>query len=215
MKTLIKLAAGLGAAAAFAGTASAGCGNSAFCGATTGTSTLPALSTYFNTAGSLSDYEASARYGAGSISSSYSDSYSGGSYSTTYGGATSYASSSYGYGSGYGGTSIQSFTGSLSSVPGLGAGESLQPTNCPVSVYNPEGGNVLGCYSVVRKVVQPVANTTYYRVVRPVIYVRYPVPVPVPYTVYSPCLNRVNYSRYGGFGPQGGFGGYGLGGGCR
>lgn len=64
-------------------------------------------------------------------------------------------------------------------IGGLGHGEGLRPTSCPVAVHNPEGGKVLGCYNVVRKVVRPVTRTTYYQVVRPIIYVRYPVPVPV------------------------------------
>jgi len=77
-------------------------------------------------------------------------------------------------------------------VPGLGASESLSPTSCPVSVYNPTGAKVLGCYSVSR----PKTVTNYTRVVRPVIYVRYPVPTPVPYTVNVPYPVRVNgYGR--------------------
>ena len=90
--------------------------------------------------GVMSQYEASARYGSGSISDSYTD----------------------------GNVEIYGFSGTL---PGLGHNESLQATNCPTAVYNPEGGRVLGCYNVVK----PVPKTTYYRIVRPVIYVRYPV----------------------------------------
>ena len=84
------------------------------------------------------------------------------------------------------------FSGSTSSVSGLGYGESLQSTNCPVNVYNPDGGRVLGCYNVVK----PVPQTNYVRVVRPIIYVRYPVPVAVP--TYSACNVVTHYSRYGG-----------------
>lgn len=91
-------------------------------------------------AGELSQYEASARYGSGSISDTYSD----------------------------GNVEMYGFSGTL---PGLGQNESLQATNCPTAVYNPNGGRVLGCYNVVK----PAPKTTYYRVVRPVIYVRYPV----------------------------------------
>ncbi len=65
------------------------------------------------------------------------------------------------------------FTGSVTSVPGLGHNESLRATSCPVNVYNPNHGQVLGCYNVVK----PVAQTHYYRIVRPVIYIHYPVTV--------------------------------------
>lgn len=84
------------------------------------------------------------------------------------------------------------FSGSTASVPGLGSNESLQSTNCPVDVYNPTGARVLGCYNVVKQVPQ----TNYVRVVRPVVYVRYPVttPVPIPYYVNNAC--GVSYSRY-------------------
>ena len=98
------------------------------------------------------------------------------------------------------------FSGSPTSVPGLGAGEHLQATNCPVNVYNPTGARVLGCYDVVKQVPQ----TNYVRVVRPVVYVRYPVatPIPVPYYVnqnVNPCGGTFasNDSRYGGFNNQG------------
>lgn len=85
------------------------------------------------------------------------------------------------------------FSGAPSSIPGLGYNESLRATTCPTSVYNPEGGTVLGCYNVVK----PVPQTTYYRVVRPVIYVRYPVPVAVPQYGYSQCGSAKYASRYG------------------
>lgn len=65
------------------------------------------------------------------------------------------------------------FTGSVTSVPGLGQNESLRATSCPVNVYNPNHGEVLGCYNVVK----PVAQTQYYRIIRPVIYIHYPVAV--------------------------------------
>jgi len=35
-------------------------------------------------------------------------------------------------------------------MPSLGAGESLQATQCPVDIYNPDDHNVRGCYNVVR-----------------------------------------------------------------
>lgn len=64
-------------------------------------------------------------------------------------------------------------------LQGLGANESLRPTTCPVSVYNPTGAEVLGCYSVVKT--QPTVTVqNYIRVVRPIIYVRYPVAVQIP-----------------------------------
>ena len=196
MKTFLKLAAGMAASLAFAGAAQAGCGSSLYCGESTGHSTLPPLSSYFSGgsahgssyshAATTSSYgmvmshsEASTRYGSGSISSPYAG----------------------------GDVDMYGFSGSVASAPGLGYGESLQPTSCPVSVNSPAGSRVLGCYSVVRQVAAPVARTTYYRVVRPVVYVRYPVPVPVPYTVYGGCAQRVAFSRYGGYGPQGGYGG--------
>ena len=86
-----------------------------------------------------------------------------------------------------------SFSGSPTSLPGLGYNESLRPTTCPTSVYNPDGGTVLGCYNIVK----PIPQTTYYRVVRPVIYVRYPVPVAVPQYGYSQCTSTKYASRYG------------------
>lgn len=82
------------------------------------------------------------------------------------------------------------------SLPGLGASESLSPTSCPVNVYNPEGGRVLGCYAVSRPA--PVQQVHYTRVVRPVIYVRYPVPTAVPYTVNVPYPVYVGNSHCGG-----------------
>ena len=92
------------------------------------------------------------------------------------------------------------------SVPGLGASESLTPTTCPVSVYNPTGAKVLGCYSVARPAPAPQVNYT--RVVRPVIYVRYPVATPVPYNVDVPYPvyvgNGLNRGFNGGF-QNGGF----------
>jgi hypothetical protein len=109
------------------------------------------------------------------------------------------ADSTYGTGSvsqTYSDDSTYGFSGSTASVPGLGQNESLQATNCPVNVYNNGEGTVLGCYNVVK----PVPQTTYYRVVRPVVYVRYPVPVAVPYS--SPCNTVTHYSRYGDFGQR-------------
>jgi hypothetical protein len=115
-------------------------------------------------------------------------------YSTTM--TASDANANYGTGSisqTYSSYDTQNFYGPTNSVQGLGANESLQSTNCPVNVYGSGEGRVVGCYNVVK----PVPQTTYYRVVRPVIYVRYPVPVAVPYT--SPCHTVKHYSRYGDF----------------
>ena len=78
-----------------------------------------------------------------------------------------------------------------------------------MSIDNTTGARVLGCYSVSR----PKTVTNYTRVVRPVVYVRYPVPTPVPYTVNVPYPVRVNgfqgrRFQQGGFGYNGGFNGY-------
>lgn len=81
-------------------------------------------------------------------------------------------------------------------VTGLGVNESLQATNCPVAVHNPSGAKVLGCYNVVKP--KPVVRTvvrsvpTVYQVVRPVIYVRTPVPV-----CNTCCSPKIVNSRYG------------------
>jgi len=106
------------------------------------------------------------------------------------------ADAAYGTGSisqTYSDSSTYAFSGSTASVAGLGHNESLQATNCPVNVHGSGEGTVLGCYNVVK----PVPQTSYYRVVRPVVYVRYPVPVAVPYT--SPCHTYKISSRYGNF----------------
>jgi len=139
------------------------------------------------------------------MSNSNGSSYSS---STSYSSATNYSSAS---------PRVVPFTTSVSNISehrvnGMGANEYLSKTNCPTSVYNPEGGKVLGCYSVVKpkpvyvqpapvRVTVPTYNTV--RVVRPIIYVRYPVPVAVPvyqqfhgYQQYSSCAAN-SYSRYG------------------
>jgi len=96
-----------------------------------------------------------------------------------------------------------SFSSTSVSIPGLGHNESLRATTCPVNVHGAsDEATVVGCYNVVK----PIPQTNYYRVVRPIIYVRYPVPYPV--TVAIPtCQSQmaVHYSRYGGYGPQGGY----------
>lgn len=93
------------------------------------------------------------------------------------------------------------------SLAGLGANESLSPTSCPVDVNGLQPGqSVLGCYQVMKQNQSTVRyhygapNTVRY--VRPVIYVRYPVPTPVyhvPVPVPTPVPGRF-------FGPQPGFG---------
>ncbi len=112
----------------------------------------------------MSDRTADRQYGSGSISASYSD----------------------------GRNTIVPFTTSISNISsykpaGMGANEYLSPTQCPVSVYNPNGGQVMGCYSVSRTAPIRVQVPSYrtVRVVRPIIYVRYPVPVAVPFPVYQ------------------------------
>ncbi len=177
-KTALLSLAGLAISTA----ANAGCSDGAYCqngnayaGYTYGSSYNTGSTRYISTpnytsrySGVMSDAQASAQYGSGSISESYTDS------------------------------SIQThrFYGSVSAISGLGTNESLQSTQCPTAVYNPEGGQVLGCYNVVK----PVAQTQYYRIVRPVIYVRYPVPVAAP--CYSHCAPVKHFSRYGYSHPQ-------------
>lgn len=176
---IFKVAATAVATLSLASTASAGCGTSLYCGDA-------GANTSFT-----SSYSTGASYSMDGVSSRYSPSTS---YTTTM--SAIQADATYGTGSiseTYTATDTYGFTGSTTSVPGLGANESLQATNCPVNVYGAGEGTVLGCYNVVK----PVPQTTYYRVVRPIVYVRYPVPVAVPYT--SPCHTVKHYSRYGHF----------------
>ncbi|WP_427453158.1 hypothetical protein [Litorimonas sp. WD9-15] len=187
---LIKSITVAGAAIALAGTAFAG-GNGHH-------STLKPLSTWSGTTG--------ASYSLNGTSSRYSPSTA---YTTSM--STVEADSTYGTGSiseSYTTTETYGFSGATNSVAGLGYNESLQATSCPVNVYGTSSGStVLGCYNVVK----PVPQTTYYRVVRPVIYVRYPVAVPTCRTQCCEPIIRGGSSRYGGYGPQGGYSGYGHG----
>jgi len=231
MSRLITTVTAFAATTLMSSAAFAGCNSGTYCTSSGHTSTLPSLSTWSGSNySSASSYEAAPSYSASSFSSAPSYSYSSGSsYSTdpmynpsySYGTSNSYTgtvSSSYAdatYGTGsisnaYAGSDVEifGFSGSTSGVSGLGAGESLQATSCPVSVYNPGGGKVLGCYNVVK----PVPQTSYYRVVRPVVYVRYPVPVAVPY--YSGCSVVTHTSRYGDA-PSNYYGGHSYGHGCR
>ena len=105
-------------------------------------------------------------------------------------------------------------------VAGMANNEFLSPTTCPTNVYNPGGDKVLGCYKVVKplQVARPVPQIRYQqvRVVRPIIYVRYPVPMPMPVPMQMPVpvcrtqtvcnsgCNSMTYSRYGNAWPQGG-----------
>ncbi len=103
-------------------------------------------------------------------------------------------------------SSTASTNGNIS-IAGLGANESLAPTSCPVDVQGLQSGqSVLGCYQVMKQNTSTVRyhygapNTV--RVVRPIIYVRYPVPtpvIPVPVPVPTPVPGPV----FGpGFGPR-------------
>ena len=83
------------------------------------------------------------------------------------------------------------FSDSSATIAGLGHNEGLRARNCATTVHGGGEGRVIGCYDVVQQVPQ----TTYYRTIRPVINVRYPVPVPVPFT--SPCHTFKIHSRYG------------------
>jgi len=91
------------------------------------------------------------------------------------------------YGTSYGSSSYVPFSSQSSmsgpiSLNGLGANEYLEPTNCPVDVNGMQSGqSVLGCYKVMKQTRSVNYTVIPHRVqvVRPVIYVRYPVPTPV------------------------------------
>lgn len=211
MSRILTTVAALAATTFLSSAAIAGCNSGTYCGAG---STLSPLSSWSGSSSTMSStpsysyssgtsYSSSPSFSSGVMSSSVADAtYGTGSISSTYEGSN---------------VEMFGFTGSPASVPGLGSGESLQSTNCPVDVYNPTGARVLGCYNVVKQVPQ----TSYVRVVRPVVYVRYPVPTPVsvPYYVNQNVGFNTgcgggsfgNGTRYGSFG-QGGFGGFGHGG---
>ena len=97
-------------------------------------------------------------------------------------------------------SSTASHSGSIA-IPGLGANERLTPTSCPVNVNGLESGqSVLGCYQVEK---QQTTNVRYHlgapttvRYVRPIVYVRYPVPTPV-YSVPYPVPTPVYAPIYG------------------
>lgn len=100
--------------------------------------------------------------------------------------ATSSASTSY--------SSARSFSGATSTAPGLSVGERLISTPCPQTYSRVS----TGCYNVATYV----PSVQQYRVIRPIIYVRYPVPVPVtypacPYYVGGSTCPTHGRSRYG------------------
>lgn len=210
MSRILTAVATLAATTLISSAAFAGCNSGTYC---SGGSTLAPLGSWSGTSSmgssytmpsyTSSSYSTDSNYGS---SMTYGSSYTGNSYSGVMSDAE--ANSTYGTGSissAYAGGDVElyGFSGSTTSVAGLGYGESLQSTNCPVNVYNPSGARVLGCYNVVKQVPQ----TNYVRVVRPVVYVRYPVPTPVavPYYVnnFGGCGVNTNFSRYGSFGLAG------------
>lgn len=146
--------------------------------------TLPSTHNY-SSSHVVSDSYADAKYGSGSISESWSDS------------STSYVPFSTP------GSSVTSSTISGYSVPGLGANERLCPTACgdSVGVHGVGKGRVMGCYKVCKPAVvytpRPVVQRHVVRVVRPIIYVRYPV---VQRPVCPPVHVTTHYSRYGDYG---------------
>jgi len=204
MSRIITTIAAVAATTLMSSAAFAGCNSGPYCTSSGQGSTLPSLSSWsgssHETAPSYS-YSSSSNYSTSPMTNTAYSYGTSNSYTGTV--SSSYADATYGTGSisnAYTGSDVElfGFSGSTSSVAGLGAGESLQATSCPVSVHNPGGGKVLGCYNVVK----PVPQTTYYRVVRPVVYVRYPVPVAVPY--WSGCSVVTHASRYGDRWGQGG-----------
>ena len=211
MSRILKTVTTLAVTSLLSSTAYAGCNSGTYCNSGSNLAPLSSWSGSSTTGSSFStpSYSSGSSYSSAPSYSS-STSFSSGS---SFGGVLSSAEADATYGTGsissaYEGGNVQmfGFSGSPTSVPGLGAGEHLQATNCPVNVYNPTGARVLGCYDVVKQVPQ----TNYVRVVRPVVYVRYPVatPIPVPYYVnqnVNPCGGTFasNGSRYGGFNNQG------------
>lgn len=133
-------------------------------------------------------------------SASASSSASSGAHATATARATSYASTNHApvVTSTYQGHQYR-YEGFSGTYSGLGHNERLHPTTCPVAVHNPQRHQVAGCYKVVKqwtppKVHRPVPQQVFYRVVRPIIYVRYPVPV----CVTGPCApQHYGRSRYG------------------
>lgn len=151
-------------------------------------------------AGASSHARASAYAGGTTSQASAYASASSGAHATATARATSYASSNPApvVTSTYQGHQYR-YEGFSGSYGGLGHNERLHPTTCPVAVHNPQRHQVAGCYKVVKQwtppqVHRPAPQQVFYRVVRPIIYVRYPVPV----CVTGPCQTQPHYrSRYG------------------
>jgi hypothetical protein len=177
-------------------------GASAHAGASSAGSTASASSHAAASSAGASSYARASAYAGGGVSqaSAYASA-SSGAHATATARASSYASttnhapvvtSTY-HGHQY---RYEGFSGTYS---GLGHNERLHPTRCPVAVHNPQHHQVAGCYKVVKqwtppKIHQPAPHRVFYRVVRPVIYVRYPVPV----CVTGPCAPQpYQRSRYG------------------
>lgn len=184
-------------------------------------STKQADGTCLSTSSSFSSSTVSTGSAYSSAPTYSSSSYGSGSHSHGSVASSSYAAQTYGSGSISSAFTTDYSTAPLTSsvVSGLGLNESLQATTCPVSVDNPNGAKVLGCYNVVkpqpkpRPVVRTVVRTvpTVYQVVRPIVYVRYPVPV-----CNTCCSPQTVYSRYGsnGFNASGFNGGFNGGNSC-
>lgn len=101
--------------------------------------------------------------------------------------------------SSYAGASSYGSVPASQRLPGLAADEYLCPTDCATSVNVPAGGRVLDCFKVCKKAAPAPAPvyqsyTQAYQVVRPVVYVNYPVPVALP-----SCPIYDAPSRYGSF----------------
>lgn len=98
-------------------------------------------------------------------------------------------------------TSGYSTTSTNNRMAGLAPDEYLCPTTCPTSVNVPVGGRVLDCFNVCKKTPPAPVYQTYtqaYQVVRPIVYVRYPVPVMLPPRIIpAPCPIYEADSRYG------------------
>ena len=197
MSRILKTVTTLAVTSLLSSTAYAGCNSGTYCNSGSNLAPLSSWSGSSTTGSSFStpSYSSGSSYSSAPSYSS-STSFSSGS---SFGGVMSSGLADATYGTGSissafegGNVELFGFSGSTASVPGLGSNESLQSTNCPVDVYNPTGARVLGCYNVVKQVPQ----TNYVRVVRPVVYVRYPVttPVPIPYYANNAC--GVSYSRY-------------------
>jgi len=204
---IFKGAAAIVATLSVAGAASASCGSGMYCGQKTSPQPISTWTGHeapgYGGVNLLGTFSPQAGYGGVNLPGTFKPeaAYGGVNLPGTFQPSQSYsrmsphqADSKYGTGSiseTYSDMSTYGFYGSTSSIPGLGHNERLQATSCPVNVHGMSEGRVIGCYNVVK----PVAHTSYYRIVRPIIYVRYPVPVAVPYT--SPCHTVTHWSRYG------------------